>query len=492
MPLDGARTRKRVVTLFATLILLGFLNFVFINYMGIPFSPVVITGHVINDSAIVQIFVEKLFNIIIYSPENITYNFSKGESYIIELNVSADFAVEPVDGWSYSLYDLRHDVYVEQDTLFDPNSSISAVRWGNLLTVFALSDEGYLINESVIFYVDVPNSAPLLGNISDPIFVCEGERLEYRFNATDIDEDDLVGDISPKNPFYLSSHGRINVTSFFDIVSGFLDKDDVGIHVESISVVDPWNEVDSRDVDIEVIEINNFPMLEDIGAQTVWIKGENSTFYYSVFVFDVEDGISSDGNLKFNLSWGGNENLFDIGSSDGIMNYSPVVGHEGRVYSLQVCVEDNALGSIHENISLCAPQGGDSEIVCDDFTLTVTDENRAPEILNYSPVNETFGVLGTQDVEYFVEVYDADGTIPDIDWYVDGVRVEHNENFSNDSFVYAFGCGVNGSHSVGIVTSDGLLNDSWVWYVSVSGVDCPVESSGGGGGGGGGEFCIED
>jgi len=166
------------------------------------------------------------------------------------------------------------------------------------------------------------------------------------------------------------------------------------------------------------------------------------------------------------------------------MNYSPVLGQEGKVYSLTVCVVDNALSNVHENISLCSPRDGDVESVCDGFTLTVTDENRAPEIINYTPTNTSLIVGGTTSSSFFVEVYDADGTIPDIDWYVDGVLKEHNENMSNDSFGYTFGCGVSGEHYVEIITSDGLLSDSQRWDISVNLVACPVSVPGGGGGGG--------
>ena len=113
------------------------------------------------------------------------------------------FDVESVDGWKYWLYDMTNKVYVESGTFFTPNSSITAVRWGNLLTVSALSTSGEWVNKSVIFDVNVPDSAPILGYIDNPIFVCEGKSLKYAFNATDVDYDDLTGDIVPKNPFYL-------------------------------------------------------------------------------------------------------------------------------------------------------------------------------------------------------------------------------------------------------------------------------------------------
>ena len=474
------------MTLFLFLFLFGFLNLPFIQKAGMPLSPVMITGYAINTTGIVDILIEGPELIVtIYSPENITYNFNKSDPYIIDLNVSADFAIdnESTD-WKYSLNG-------GSDTTFTPNSSITADRWVNSLTVSAKYEGGGWGSETVIFYVNVSNSAPLLGVIDNPIFVCEGEKLAYNFNATDVDLDDLDGDISPRNPFYVESLGRTGNTSFFNITSGILNKDDVRNHSETISVVDSDGLVDTNDTIITVIEINNPPVMTGLGAQTVWLTGDNSTFYYQMVVDDVEDGNTSGGLLEFNLTWSASENFFDIGSSDGIMNYTPLLGHEGNTYSLTVCVEDNALSSIHSNISLCAPRDGDVESVCDSFSLTVTNENRAPTIINYTPINNSFSVSGTSSSDFFVEVYDADGTIPDIDWYVDGTLKEHNENISNDSYSYSFGCGVSGEHNITIITSDGLLSDSQAWTIDVSLVECPPPSSRGGSGPGGPSFCME-
>jgi len=175
------------------------------------------------------------------------------------------------------------------------------------------------------------------------------------------------------------------------------------------------------------------------------------------------------------------------------MNYTPIVAEIG-VYSLTVCVNDTSLSSPHTNISLCLPAGGNHFQVCDDFTLTVTSANRAPEIINYFPLSTSLIASGTQQINFNATVKDPDGTIPDIDWYVDGTLVEHNENILEDSFSYTFGCGVEGSHSVSIVTSDGLLSDSQGWLLEVSLVECSSDGGSGGGGGGGnyGGFCLEN
>lgn len=476
-----------VVVFVLFLVLLGFFNSVFFYFVGFPFSPVVMTGYVASSAGLVNVLIEIPTIITIHSPENITYTFNKGDIYIVALNVSADFEVNDSTGWKYSLYDITHEVYTEENTSFVPNSSIVGVRWGNLLTVFAYWEDNYWVSEVVVFSVNVSNSDPILGDIDEPILVCEGENLDYRFNATDVDEEDLTGDVTPKNPFYLNDLGMSGTNmSLFAIISGVLRKVSVGNHAETISVVDPYDGVDSVVANISVIEINNPPTIVDVGAQTVWLEGDNSTFYYVANVSDEESS-----SFSFNLTWGSGENLFDINSSTGVINYTPVVGHEGKVYSLTVCASDDALSSVHENISVCSPRDGDVESVCDSFSLTVTEDNRAPVISNYVP-SGNFSVGGTTTSDFYVEVSDPDGTIPDIDWYIDEVLQEHNENVSSDTFSHAFGCGVSGIYNVTIITTDGLLNSSVSWEVSVGLVACPVAVAGGATSGSGASFCFED
>jgi len=145
--------KRDVLVLVLFLVLFSFFSVFFVRYTVGP--SITITGYTINDTGVVKFYVGQIRTVVISSPENTTYNFDIGDPYLIDLNVSADFSVEAVDGWNYSLYDLRHDVYIEEDTLFTPNSSISAVRWSNLLTVSAHEEDGPWWSESVIFYVNV-------------------------------------------------------------------------------------------------------------------------------------------------------------------------------------------------------------------------------------------------------------------------------------------------------------------------------------------------
>jgi len=456
------------------------------------------TGRTVSTGE-VKLYVSGTSNVVtIHVPENTTYDYNSytcsgsgypkcdDYRYILPLNTTANFVVDSVGGWNYSLYDLKHNTYIEYNTTFVPNTTINSVRWGNKLSVSAQVQDSDWVTRDVIFTVEVSNSSPVLGAINNSIFVCETENLDYRFNASDVDEENLTSSISPKNPFYLDSLGKAGYNvSLYSIISGTLGKANVGRHSESVSVTDPAGLSDSAQTNITVIEINNPPVMENLGAQTIWLTGANSTFNHQMNVTDTEDGTSSDGKMTFNLTWGNNENLFGINRSTGVMNYTADSADSGRTYSLRVCVNDTPLSSVSENFSVCSAKGYSSDTIstCDDFTLTVTDNNRAPEITNYTP-STPVSVSGTATTVFNVTVSDADGTIPDVNWYVDGVLKEHNENVSSDSYSYSFGCGVSGSHSVKAVTTDGLLNDSQLWDVDVANVACSSGGTSGGGGGG--------
>lgn len=510
--------KKKVVLVLSMILFLcifTLLNMISIYFFSMPLSPVAITGRAV-DTGIIQLYIEGSAEVIhILFPLNTTYDdtiytCSNAGShpkcddyrYILDLNVTVDFLLEAVDPWKYSLYDLEHGVYIEEDTVFTPNTTFSAVRWGNRLTVYANKEDVGWQSREVTFTVDVPDSSPILGAIDEKIFVCEssqmGSTTTYSFNASDVDEETLTGSISPQNPFYINPDGTSGYNiSLFQIVSLPLVKAHVGNYNETISVTDPTLLADTFVTNISVIEINNAPVMAGLGAQTVWVAGADSTFSHQMVVTDVENGDSADGNLTFNLTWGSGENLFDINSSTGVMNYSPSVGHEGSeslTYSLTVCVNDSALATGHENFSICSDEGFSNESIsiCDSFTLTVTNENRAPEIVNYTPLDSNFSVGGTTATVFGATVSDDDMIVgyPDLNWYVNGVLKESNENISSDTYSFTAGCGVSGDYNLTVVTSDGLLSDSQSWDVTVTSVACPVQEDGGGAGGGGGGILL--
>lgn len=475
--------KKVTIKLLCLFILLNI--FIILILFSFPQKSLIITGNIGNAGTIGLVILDLERSINITSPENITYNFSIGANYSLDLNVTADF---DTDSWWYTLRDLRHNTIVYENISFTPNITFSAVRWNNKLIAYTnASIFGTIVNSSVEFYISVPNSAPLLGNISSDIIVCENDDLLYSFGATDIDEDSLTSDISPKNPFYVTSFSKINNTfSTAKIFSGILVKSRVGTYQENISISDGQYADSKSNINITVIEINNPPNVENIGVQTVWLQ-DNDTFYEEVDVTDVESGNRTSGNLNFNLTFLTGNKFFDI-NQDGVMNTTlndSLIG----VYNLSLCVTDLALETIHQNISYCG-QDGLNQTSCQNFSLTITNDNRAPTIIDYYPLTLNFNISGNDNLFFNITEYDPDQTIPDAYWYVDDYFVEYDSGSLIDEFSYSFGCGVSGAHTIKVEITDGILNDTIQWNVSVELVACPVASGGGGGGGGRGPDCV--
>jgi len=501
--------KKNVLVLALVLFVcvLVLLNMVSIYFFSIPFSPVAITGRAV-DEGIVRLYVEGNPRVITIYPENTTYDSEdytctagghpkcSDFRYNLPLNVSADFFVDSGagKGWKYSLYDLEHSVSIKSDESFTPNTTIEAVRWGNQLTVSAYEEDIGWQSQSVIFTVDVPDSSPVLGDIPEEIFVCEGraDRTIQNFNASDVDEETLDAYINPTAVFYTDYLGmRGYNVSLFRIIAR-LDKEDVGEYVRTISVEDSIGS-DSAVTNITVIEVNNAPVINNpLSTETkVYLNGTDSSFNYQWDVTDTEDIDFTSGNLTFNLSWGGPTELFQINSTTGVVNYTPPQGMLGLpiTYHLTMCVNDTALDSSHENFSICGGRGffNESISVCDSFTLTITDENRPPVIIANSP-SSPLTVGGTTTTIFNASVSDADMTsgYPDLDWYVNGVLKESNENKSSDTYSWSAGCGTSGIYNITAITNDSLATDSVSWNVTVTRVACPAAPEGGAGGGGGG------
>lgn len=483
----GSNLSKKLILCVSLLLIFSMFNLYLLLYL---FPEIEVTGSAITAS--VGFTILESDYIIIGSPLNITYNFSILDPYTIDLNVSA--VGFTANKWWYTLWDLKHDELVNDSVEFTPNTTFNAVRWQNRLQISAnKSSNGENKTQNVTFFVYVPNSAPILADINSSIYVCEGESLDYDFNATDVDEDSITIDIFPKNPFYVSPtsfDGEIYMNS--SIISGVLDKDDVGgidngfkVYEETVSISD-GEYVDTDDTNITVIEINNEPVMETIGVQTIWTAGDNSTFDKQVQVTDVEDGDQDAGNLNFNISFSGDE-LFNI-SSNGIMNFTPNLTHIG-VHNITVCVNDTALASPYENISSVCGQDGSSITVCDSFSLTVTDENRAPSIIDYYPDDLSLNVSGTDNLYFNISEYDPDGTFPDAYWYVGGILQDYDSGSLIDEFNYSFGCGLSGEYITKAEITDGLLNDSLEWTLNVTYVACPAVLPPEGVGGGF-RFCV--
>jgi hypothetical protein len=462
-----------------------------------------------------------------------SYNFNLSDrvnldgipEFLVDLNVAPN---RPVPEWHYTLVsdNLEYGEYYTYD-VFVPNSTIPCrVGWNNL-TVFAEDALGTEVNHSVRFYINVSSSAPIIEmNDSQNIYGCEDSIFEYPFNITDYDDEpSLISvDIDPRDPFYAIflgvGGGNISVGQI-NSHNVILREGNIGNYSELLTVNDGIY-LDSVNIFINILETNGLPNpQEDMGAKMIWNKGSNNTLYEEWSVLDSEDGASLSGEMSFTLNYtnGSSFEMFNI-SEYGIMNFSAGEDTPLGIYELTACVIDNSINNSHQNLTQYCSQDGSNNTVCDNFTLNVVNINRPPIIVGFDP-NGTITVNGNEEVVFSVLVLEPDLDPFDIDWYIDGVYLEHHEVRPNgtggvyietgsddhirygvdlnkfyDTLSYSFPCGSSGVHTIYVEASDGLLFDNETLTVNLNEVECAQEDSGGGGGGGGGGmnsiWCFEE
>jgi len=424
-------------------------------------------------------------SLIIHSPENISYNLGNTSHYYgnkFLINVSSHFVLT---NWSYEIYNLdREDIYggdLISDEGYSVIENISLSEGQNVLTIYGTDVNGIVHSNNVSFFINVKNIAPLIQDFSSEIYVCENSNLDYSFNVRDENGDDLYSHIEPIDLFYLSSQKSSKyITNVSVFNSSLLNKSAVGIHDRRISV-DDGEYVDFKMLKVDVIEINNPPKIEQISAQTISTKGENSIFNKTLIVDDIETGSDlKDFDISVSFS---NQNLFSI-SPSGEMYFEANESLLG-IHNVKICVRDKPLLNPHENISLCSQDGGVMES-CIEFSISVVDENHPPEIIRFSPSQRNVDIRDTGFYLFEIEKYDPDLTIPDSYWYLDGKLIAHFSNELVDVLNYSFDCNLQGRHYLRVEITDGVLNDSMEWELDIF----PNRCTSGGGSGGFGGSCV--
>ncbi len=444
----------------------------------------------------IKLFIESPPNVTIHSPQNITYEFnlSDGEYnsfdfnyyFFIDLNVSSD---KPISSWAYSIYN-ENFMYVDNID-FTPNSSISVKQGVNELVVFFQSNRGIWYNKSVFFTVKIDKSAPIL-NVSSEYYGCEGQKFNVTFNITDYDGDLNRIDVYPIDFLFGRIKYNNNIPFYIGELysNGILKKASIGLNKKTIYAIDDSGLIDSSNIDFIVLDTNVVPTYENLDVFKIWMKGQNRTFNKTWNVIDSEDGNSIQGSMNFNISYSNGDffPLFNINNFGG-MSYEANSDSYFGTYFLKVCATDNPILDIHPELFDFCGVDGSSNTVCDNFTFTISSDNRNPKIVNVSPSNNTINFVGLKQYFFDVNFSDEDGDPLSVKWLVDNKEIQSNlyyeedkYNFS-DNFNYSFGCGVSGLHFIKTIVSDGGNNNPfYTWNVSVQEIPCEKPSSGGGGG----------
>jgi hypothetical protein len=420
----------------------------------------------------------------IQSPENRTYNIRDKSNYFVDLNVSANFNVK---AWKYDLIDVKHNIVVEKGVVFTPPLKIKANRWENRLIVYTLDEFGDYFNKSVDFYVSSLDSFPVIENLEENIYACEGETLEYNFSVSDPEEDNNEGPIEarvdPSGLFYIFPNSQKILEGEksvgFDILSDKISKEaaggiDSGLKIyQSVITVNDGRYSSFNKTNIIVLEVNNPPQIQHIGAKTEVIGKSNNIFSYQINATDLEDGDSQSGNLGLSAYFSG-EKLFDI-NPNGLINFEFNQDYIGT-YNITICARDNGIKTPDPRINQFCKQGGASKTVCQNFSLTITNQNNPPTIKDYFPTNTNIEAHPRDEIYFSVSTYDPEGTLPDVYWYVDDVLEDYSSgpdlNNSFSEFEYRFNCNKLGSHTVKAKISDGLLSDNVLWNINTGSTEC--------------------
>ncbi len=286
---------------------------------------------------------------------------------------------------------------------------------------FIASSNGLEDSELITITVSDVNRAPFIETISDKL-VNENEELIISIIAGDDDGDTLSYSTT-------ASFGTLTDNTF-RWTPGF---DDSGTYYVDFSVSDGIA-TDSEIVTITVTDVNRVPELEFIGDRTV-TEDELLAITLSG-TDDDDDTLSYSTNASFGTLTG---NVFE---------WTPDFDDSGT-YDVEFSVSDGI--------------ATDSEFV----TITVTDVNRAPELVTIGDksINEgaelSFIISGT-DPDHDSLTYSAT-TLPDGSDFDPGIR----------EFSWTPGYEDSGTHNATFIVSDGNLSDSATITITVLNVDQP-------------------
>jgi hypothetical protein len=363
--------------------------------------------------------------------------------FCIDSNPSINY-IGDQEAWtnmSY-FYDVNVTPYNDSATFYD-NTELFNISTQNGTISFIPAD-----NQTGIYYVNIsiknscnntvdfeiveytvhgPNQAPYFNPPLPANFTMnQSTRLFYDANATDPDNDSIT---------FGEDTNMFEINPYTGIIDFTPVQQDVGNHTVQIWVIDEHMAMSISSVLFIIIDINDPPVMDTIGAKTAFI---NYTFYYDVNATDVD--VKPEWN---NITFYDNTSLFDIDASTGVISFKPSDSDNGT-YSINISVTDSELW--------------DWEVI----SFTVTKFNHPPNITDWYPKNYSIEMTEGDLQNFWITKYDPDGTIPSVQWYLNTVPLLGQ---TNDSYNYY---GTPGTHNITVVITDGQLFDSHEWSVKVN------------------------
>jgi hypothetical protein len=370
-------------------------------------------------------------------------------------------------------HDSEEVYFYENATFFIMNQTTGIINFtatngmvGEYWVLFWANESICSITDSELinFTVSNVNDAPILDFIPDQTLY-EDVPYYYDVNGTDIDLLTPDGDTV--------KFGDNTTLFIIDTITGEISFTPVQNEVANYSIqiwIYDLQFVDWQDVNFEIVAVNDPPILDFIGAQTAT---ENSTFYFDVNATDEENDT---------LTFYDNTTLFNINSTSGEITFTPNLSQVNN-YSINISVTDG--------------QDWDWELI----SFTVVRINHAPVIKQWHPSEEnssaaieisnkttTIWFYSHRYVNFHVNATDPDGTTLSYIWIVDNVTIA-GEVYNN----YTFYTTDSAIYTLDVYATDGELNDTHRWIVTILAKPAHIPSGGGGGiSGPSGPSCTEN
>ncbi len=332
--------------------------------------------------------------------------------------------------------------FYDYTDLFDINPSTGLIQ-------FTPGDEDigeYYINISVTsacgrmtdlevfkLTIELENDPPVLDPVPDFV-INQSSLFIYDVNATDPNNDTL---------FFGDNSTMFQINSDTGLIYFVPEQEDVGNHSVMIWVMDEHNAIDWDISMFEILDVNDPPVLDTIGAQTAIIY-ENYTYDVNATDVDVKPEWS-------NLTYYDNATFFDIDPKTGMIEFY---------------VNETYNGTYWINISVTDGEFWDYEVI----SFSVVFVNHPPNITSWYPENDTIEINEGESQYFNITKFDLDGTIPSTQWYLNGNELKGE---TADEYVYYASYSSSGTHNITVVISDGEFTDSHEWTLIVRDVPQP-------------------
>jgi len=318
------------------------------------------------------------------------------------------------------------------------------------------------------------NTAPSLSEIDDELFVCENSAMNLEFSARDIDEQELTIDISPKDTFFVRKTFATADSAQAELFSGILTKNHTLQPYDSTISVSDGELVDSKDVEITVIEVNNPPTIQNNTVLDTVSLYHDKIYWKKMKVTDKEDGNEISEDITFTLEFLEGPKIFDITQRGEI--YFVAEQTEIGFYKMRVCAQDSGLKAPHKRIDLCE-NAAEKKSVCQELQLAITSKNTEPTITSHSPANLIANATKEiPTINFSMKSFDPEGLTLQTSWYV-GTNLTKTEIAETSKFQHTFGCGIPRKEKIKAEISDGLLSDSIEWQIDIKGFPCVEENT---------------